>query len=184
MWWYSAGNHIEVCSANESQWSALWYSNTALKPTLFTNWGLRCSRKHASHPHILPTMMLLRTTETYKTFTASDSIFTNTHMPNCHWALQTINSGTADAASCYSKVKGQKVLPKHNDFSIFDCHFGWRRGDVFLVGGEHGCSVCGGGAFFPLPVWTQHNHTHSALSSVSSSSPSSLQLRKTEKEYL
>ncbi len=142
------------------------------------------------HPHILPTMMLLTTTETYKTFTASESIFrnTNTHMPSCHWALQTINSSTADAASCWSKVKGQKVLPKHNEFSIFDWHFGWRRGDVFLVGGEHGCSVCGGGGSFPLPVWTQHNHTHSALSSVSSSSPSSssssLQLRKTEKEYL
>lgn len=186
MWWYSAASHTEVWSANQSQWSALWYSNTTLKPTLFSNWGLHCSHKHASPLHFAHSVTT--TTETYKTLKPSDSIFrnANTRMKSCHWAFQTINSGTTDAPSCWSKVKGQKVLPEHNEFSIFDWHFGWRRRDVFLIGGEHGCSVCGGGGFCPLPMWTQHNHTHSALSSVSSSSPlsssSSLQQYKTEKE--
>lgn len=136
------------------------------------------ANKH--HPHILPTT-------TNKKFMAADSIFRNTQTPtckSCHRALQTISSNTTDAALCWSEVECQKVLPEHNEFSIFDWHFGWRRGDVFLVGGEHGCSVCGGGGVVPLPVWTQHNHTHSALNSVSSSSPasssSSLQLHRTE----
>lgn len=92
-----------------------------------------------------------------------------------------------DVIPCWSKVKGQKAfLPEHNEFSVFDWHFGWGCGDVFLVGGEHGCSVCGGGGFCPLPMQTQHNHTHSALSSVSSSAPSSssssLQLHESKRE--
>ncbi len=142
------------------------------------------------HPHILPTMMLLTTTETYKTFTASESIFrnTNTHMPSCHWALQTINSSTADAASCWSKVKGQRSYPSTMSSPYLT---GTLVDDVemFSWSGENMDAVCvGEGGPSRSPVWTQHNHTHSALSSVSSSSPSSssssLQLRKTEKEYL
>lgn len=182
MWWYIAQQitqepvlQIQVNEVHYDPLTPRW------NPLCFpTEGSFVPANKH--HPHILPTT-------TNKKFMAADSIFRNTQTrtcKSCHRALRTISSNTTDAALCWSEVECQKVLPEHNEFSVFDWHFGWRRGDVFLVGGEHGCSVCGGGGVVPLPVWTQHNHTHSALNFVSSSSPSSssssLQLHRTEKE--
>lgn len=172
MWWYSAAYDIGGCSASESQWSALWHPNTTLKTTLFSNWGLHCSLKHPSPSHFAHNDVTNNNTNHQKT-SRQLTFFrnmrkTSMHMHSCHWALealQTINSGMKDAS--WSRVKGQKALPEHNEFSVFDWHFGGRRGDVFLVRGEHGCSVCGGGGSFHSQC-ERNTTTHTQLSALSS----------------
>lgn len=133
---------------------------------------MHCSLKHASPSHFAHNDITNNNTNHQKPhgswlFSETHKKNTSTHMQSCHWAveaLQTINSGTTDA--CWSRVKGQKALPEHNEFSVFDWHFGWRRGDVFLVGGEHGCSVCGGGGSFRSQC-ERNTTTHTQLSALS-----------------
>lgn len=163
-----------------------------LKPTVFSNWGLCCSLQHGSLSHFAHNDITNNNkNRNIQSLHTIWPYFQKHKHTLAKLSLSITNYQLRQHDRCSflliegKRSKGQKVLPEHNEFSVFDWHFGWRRGDVFLVGGEHGCSVCGGRGFVPLPMWTQHNHTHSALSSVSFSSPtssSSLQLYKTEKE--